>query len=101
MSKTNFKSQPNQETIDSAVQNIQQALQEIHGVIELLQDSVNPESSTEVSPENLQEVQAVLDRVVSEFQALDQQLAMALGQNNQGTKLLNWFSHGERFKTSA
>ena len=101
MSKNHFKTPSTQESLDIAVQNIQQVLEEIHGVIESLQASTNAENSAQMLPETLQEVQEVLDKVVTEFQLLDQQLVSVLSKDNHDSKLLNWFSHGERFKTSA
>jgi hypothetical protein len=101
MSKNHFKSPSSQESLDTAVQNIQQVLGEIHGVIESLQASTNAENSAEILPETLQEVQEVLDKVVTEFQLLDQQLIAVLAKDSHESKLLNWFNHGERLKTSA
>ena len=102
MPKTNFKQQSRQDTVEKAAQNIHQALLEIQGAIELLQVSTTPEGQAEALPENLEEVQVVLDRVIAEFQLLDQQLAAVVspGNTTEG-KLLDWFNRGERLKTSA
>jgi hypothetical protein len=102
MPKANFKKQSHQDTVEKAAQNIHQALLEIQGAIELLQVSTTPEGQTEALPENLEEVQVVLDRVIAEFQLLDQQLAAVVspGNTTEG-KLLDWFNRGERLKTSA
>ena len=102
MPKTNFKQQSHQDTVEKAAQNIHQALLEIQGAIELLQVSTTPEGQAEALPENLEEVQIVLDRVIAEFQLLDQQLAAVVspGNTTEG-KLLDWFNRAERLKTSA
>ena len=102
MPKSNFKQQSHQDTVEKAAQNVHQALLEIQGAIELLQVSTTPEGQTEALPENLEEVQVVLDRVIAEFQLLDQQLAAVVspGNTTEG-KLLDWFNRGERLKTSA
>ena len=102
MAKANLKQQSQQDTVEKAAQNIHQALLEIQGAIELLQVSTTPEGQAETLPENLEEVQVVLDRVLAEFQLLDQQLAAVVSPSNTTEgKLLDWFNRGERLKTSA
>jgi hypothetical protein len=102
MPKANFKQQSHQDTVEKAAQNVHQALLEIQGAIELLQVSTTQDCQAEALPENLEEVQIVLDRVIAEFQLLDQQLAAVVspGNTTEG-KLLDWFNRGERLKTSA